>query len=121
MTNTTQLQKLDSLLSFFNYNNEITKDVFNDLLNYQDEFKLSLEETIKVFMFDFWNNEYKHYMRDLKPSYKYEVYKELKDWDLELDGKSDLHLELIQGVIGDYTINGEDDSQRIERLENAYI
>ena len=41
MTNTTQLQKLDSLLSFFNYNNEITKDVFNDLLNYQDEFKLS--------------------------------------------------------------------------------
>jgi len=121
MTNTTQLQRLDSLLSFFNYNNEITKDVFNDLLNYQNEFKLSLEETIKVFMFGFWNHEYRHYMRDLKPSYKYEVYKELKDWDLELDGKSDLHLELIQGVIGDYTINGEDDSQRVERLENAYI
>jgi len=69
----------------------------------------------------FWNYDYRHTMRDLKDSVKKEVYNTLIEFDLELNGKSDLHFELICEVIGDYTIQGEPKNARKIRLQNSYI
>ena len=42
------------------------------------------------------------------------------EFDLELDGASDLHYELICSVVGDYTIEGEHENERLNRLKNSY-
>ena len=69
----------------------------------------------------FWNHEYRHFMRDLKDSVKVEVYRTFKEFDLDVNGKSDLHFELICEVIGDYTIQGEPKDAREKRLAKSYI
>ena len=68
----------------------------------------------------FWNHEYRHYMRDLKPSLQNEVKKTFIEWELELTGVSDLHEQIICEIIGDYTIIGEGENERTERLEHSY-
>ena len=68
----------------------------------------------------FWNHEYRHEMRDLKPSLQKEVHDTFLEFDLELDGASDLHYELICSVVGDYTIEGEHENERLNRLKNSY-
>ncbi len=68
----------------------------------------------------FWNHAYRHEMRNLKPSLQKEVKKTFKDFNLELDGKSDLHYQLICEVVGDYTIEGEHENQRTKRLKESY-
>ena len=68
----------------------------------------------------FWNHEYRHIMRGLKPVLQNEIKKTFSEWDLDLSGKSDLHLELINEVIGDYTIEGEPEISISNRLHYAY-
>ena len=68
----------------------------------------------------FWNHEYRHYMRSLKPSLQNEVRKTFIEWGLELTGTSDLHEQLICEIIGDYTIENEDKNERAKRLEHSY-
>lgn len=68
----------------------------------------------------FWNHAYRHYMRSLKPSLQKDVYDTFLEFDLELNGVSDLHEQLICEIIGDYTIDGEPAEAREERLRVAY-
>ena len=68
----------------------------------------------------FWNHQYRHYMRDLKPSLQNEVKKTFIEWSLDLDGVSQLHEQLICEIIGDYTIIGEQENERAKRLEYSY-
>jgi hypothetical protein len=68
----------------------------------------------------FWNHEYRHELRTLKPHLQEEVKKSWLQYDLELDGVSDLHLELICCINGDYTIEGEAPEERLKRLEKSY-
>tara|TARA_B100000768_G_C11097215_1_gene297522 strand:+ start:128 stop:349 length:222 start_codon:yes stop_codon:yes gene_type:complete len=68
----------------------------------------------------FWNHEYRHEMRDLKLSLKKEVYKTFLEFDLELNGKSEMHFQLICEIVGDYTIQGEDKGNRKKRLDYSY-
>ena len=69
---------------------------------------------------NFWNHEYRHEMRTLKPSYKMDVYKTFLEFDLNPSDKSELHFQLICEVVGDYTIQGECDNARQLRLQNSY-
>jgi len=68
----------------------------------------------------FWNHEYRHEMRDLKPSVKMEVYNVFLEFDLNPSDISDLHYQLICEVVGDYTIQGEDVNNRKVRLQKSY-
>ena len=68
----------------------------------------------------FWNRKYRHHLRDLRPSLKNEVKKTFKEFGLKLNGTSDLHLDLILEIVGDYTIQGEKESKRKERLNYSY-
>ena len=74
--------------------------------------------TIKKY---FWNQEYRHEMRTLKPSRKMDVYNIFLEFDLDPSESSDLHYQLICEVVGDYTIQGEDVNQKQIRLQNSYI
>ena len=69
----------------------------------------------------FWNHEYRHLMRDLKDSVKKEVKETFIEFDIDLNGKSDLHYQLICEVVGDYTIQGEPSNARALRLKNSYL
>ena len=71
-------------------------------------------------MNNFWNHGYRHQMRDLRPSKQKEVYDTFIEFDLDLDGKSDMHLDLMNEVIGDYTIQGENKNNREKRLKYSY-
>ena len=68
----------------------------------------------------FWNHEYRHEMRDLTYSKKIEVLNTFLDFDLDIAAKSDFHYELICEVIGDYTIQGECETEREKRLKESY-
>jgi hypothetical protein len=65
-------------------------------------------------------HEYRHEMRDLKPSVKMEVYNVFLEFDLNPSDVSDLHYQLICEVVGDYTIQGEDVNNRKVRLHKSY-
>tara|TARA_B100000073_G_C23353182_1_gene419709 strand:- start:217 stop:450 length:234 start_codon:yes stop_codon:yes gene_type:complete len=71
-------------------------------------------------MKNFWNHTYRHEMRNLKPSLQREVKKTFQEFNLELDGESELHYQLICEVVGDYTIEGEDENERTKRLNKSY-
>ena len=68
----------------------------------------------------FWNHKYRHYMRSLRTSLQNEVKKTFIEWDLELTGISDLHEQLICEIIGEYTIQGEDEGEIKKRLDHSY-
>ena len=72
-------------------------------------------------MENFWNHNYRHEMRTLKPSLQTEVKNVFIEFGIALNGESDLHKELIDSVIGDFTIQGEHPSERLKRIEEAYI
>ena len=44
---------------------------------------------------NFWNHNYRHYMRGLRTSLQSEIKQSFNDFDLELCGVSDLHEQLI--------------------------
>ncbi len=69
----------------------------------------------------FWNHEYRHYMRDLKPSIQNQIKRAFKSFGLALDGQSDLHLEIIQEHIGEYMIEGETIQDMEARMKANYI
>jgi len=71
-------------------------------------------------MNNFWNQEYNYKMKDLRDDFKKDVYNTFLEFDLEPSEVSDLHYQLICEIIGDYTIQGEDENERIKRLEYAY-
>lgn len=52
----------------------------------------------------FWNHEYRHYLRDASPLQRVQVHNCFCDFGLELAGESDLHLQLIDECLGNYTI-----------------
>lgn len=68
----------------------------------------------------FWNHAYRHEMRDLRPSLKIEVYKAFVDFGLQPDATSDMHQQLIDEIVGDWMIQGEPESNRLERLKYSY-
>jgi hypothetical protein len=68
----------------------------------------------------FWNHEYRHEMRTLKTEKQIEIYQEFIEWGLDPVGKSDLHKEIIDSVIGDFTIQGEPESARLNRIASSY-
>ncbi len=70
---------------------------------------------------NFWNHEYRHEMRGLKPNLQIEVKKTFEEFDLNLNEKSDLHYQLICEIVGDYTIEGENKNERIARLNKSYL
>ena len=76
---------------------------------------------MKTIKNNYWNHEYRHYMRDLKPSLKVEIFNLLTEWDLNPSEVSELHEELICSVIGDFTIQGENPKNRAERISESYI
>ena len=69
---------------------------------------------------NFWNHNYRHYMRGLRTSLQSEIKQSFNDFDLELCGVSDLHEQLICEIIGDYVIEGENKNERNKRLEHSY-
>jgi len=69
----------------------------------------------------FWNHEYRHQMRDLKPSIQKRIKRAFERFDLQLDGVSDLHLELIQEYTGEYLIEGETIQDMEARMKANYI
>jgi len=69
----------------------------------------------------FWNHEYRHYMRDLKPSIQNQIKRAFKSFGLALDGQSDLHLEIIQEHTGEYMIQGETIQDMEARMKANYI
>lgn len=69
----------------------------------------------------FWNHEYRFQMRDLKPRIKNQIKKAFKDFELALDGKSDLHLQIIQEFTGEYMIEGETIQDMNKRMASNYI
>jgi len=69
----------------------------------------------------FWNHEYRHQMRGLKPSIQQKIMDAFIWWDLPLNGKSDMHLQIIQEFIGDYLIKGETIQDMETRLASNYI
>ena len=68
----------------------------------------------------FWNREYRHHLRTLRPSLQNEVKKTFKEFGLKLNETSNLHLDLILEIVGDYTIQGEEETKRKERLDYSY-
>ena len=69
----------------------------------------------------FWNHEYRFQMRDLKPSIQQEIKNAFIWWELPLDGKSDLHLQIIQEFTGEYMIEGETIQDMEKRMASNYI
>ena len=78
-------------------------------------------EIMKIIKNYFWNHEYRHEMRTLKPSRKMDVYNVFLKFNLDPSESSDLHYQLICEVVGDYTIQGEDVNEKQIRLQNSYI
>lgn len=68
----------------------------------------------------FWNHEYRHQMRDLKPLIQNRIKRAFKQFDLELDGVSNLHLQLIQEYTGEYMIEGETIEDMKARMTKNY-
>lgn len=69
----------------------------------------------------FWNHEYRFQMRDLKPSIQKGIKKAFKQFGLALNGKSDLHLQIIQEFTGEYLIEGETIQDMQKRMASNYI
>jgi hypothetical protein len=68
-----------------------------------------------------WNHEYRHYMRGLKPSIILAINKSFRQFGLTLDGKSDMHLQLIQEHVGEYIISGETRADMERRMAQSYL
>ena len=52
----------------------------------------------------FWNTEYKHDMRSATPLQRVEVHNAFTEFGLDLDGKSDLHEQLVAEMLGNFTV-----------------
>ena len=52
----------------------------------------------------FWSREYCHDLRDASPIDRVSVHRSFLEFDLPLDGASDLHQELIDIALGNFTI-----------------
>jgi len=87
------------------------------ILEYQLKQK-AMTHTIKN---NYWNQEYKHNMRGLKPSKKIEVYNLFLEFGLCVNGTSDLHYELILEATGEYLIKGETIKNMLDRLDKSYV
>jgi hypothetical protein len=55
----------------------------------------------------FWNHAYRHYMRDASLEQRNEVKEQFIKEDLELDGESPRHFEIISNIIGEYADGGD--------------
>lgn len=69
----------------------------------------------------FWNHEYRHQMRDLKPSIQNQIKRAFNSFGLALNGQSDLHLQIIQEHTGEYMIQGETIQDMEARMKANYI
>lgn len=67
-----------------------------------------------------WNHEYRHYMRDLKPSIVLQINRAFRRFGLALNGTSDLHLQIIQEYVGEYIIDGETIDDMKRRMAKSY-
>ena len=52
----------------------------------------------------FWNYEYRHDLRDASSVQRVSVHRSFLEFDLPLDGASELHQELIDTALGNFTI-----------------
>jgi len=62
-------------------------------------YTINMKNTIMNNLENYWNHEYRHYLRDARPHEKDRIKNLFIKNNLELDGESDAHLDIIKKVL----------------------